>query len=300
MERKNGPRCSCFTVLLMLCVLLEKANGVGLPPGHAAVTGDKRLTWDYATVANWPTLFPDFCSGIRQSPINVDRFGSRYEKNLFPMRFHNYDVVPSKMTATNNGHTVTVTFETSALPQISKGNLPGLGYTLAQYHLHWGADGTKGSEHTINSIRYPMELHLVHYKNKYGNLNEAINHSDGLAVLGIMFVISTDDNPNLKPLIDTIPNILTTSAAADKATNIAISSLLPADTSRFYRYEGGLTTPTCNEVVIWTVFTDTITVSEAQLTVLRTLKDANGAVIQDNYRPPQPLNKRTVRRNFIN
>ena len=51
-------------------------------------------------------------------------------------------------------------------------------------------------------------------------------------------------------------------------SNIAsfeLDQLLPADKSKFYRYSGSLTTPDCNEVVTWTVFSDAVEVSQAQV-----------------------------------
>ena len=31
-------------------------------------------------------------------------------------------------------------------------------YRLAQFHLHWGSDDNQGSEHTMDGVRYPMEV----------------------------------------------------------------------------------------------------------------------------------------------
>lgn len=39
----------------------------------------------------------------------------------------------------------------------------------------------------------------------------------------------------------------------------------------FFRYFGGLTTPSCNEVVQWTVFTKAIGISASQVSQLRLL-----------------------------
>ena len=53
-----------------------------------------------------------------------------------------------------------------------------------------------------------MEIHLVHYKASYDDLTAAASNEDGLAVLGILFEQSTQDNPALAPLIAKIPDLV--------------------------------------------------------------------------------------------
>ena len=46
-----------------------------------------------------------------------------------------------------------------------------------------------------------------------------------------------------------------------------IQSLLPADLSRYYRYNGSLTTPPCHQTVLWTLFHHAVRISSAQVEV---------------------------------
>lgn len=103
-----------------------------------------------------------------------------------------------------------------------------------------------------------MELHLVHFKRDYGTtLTQAVTTSKGandtLAVLGILFEIQEEDNEDLEQLTDALDKIEARDDEIDMAA-FPMVTLLPRNTDGFYRYYGSLTTPGCNEVVVWTLF----------------------------------------------
>ena len=54
----------------------------------------------------------------------------------------------------------------------------------------------------------------------------------------------------------------------DSNTTIApfpLDPLLPTNKTNYFRYSGSLTTPTCNEAVTWTVFNESVEISQAQV-----------------------------------
>lgn len=73
-------------------------------------------------------------------------------------------------------------------PTISGGPLNGV-YEFAQLHYHWGDDDTHGSEDEVDGKSYPMELHLVFFKQEYLDSTAALDHPDGLCVLGTILTI---------------------------------------------------------------------------------------------------------------
>ena len=75
---------------------------------------------------------------------------------------------------------------------------------------------------------------------------------------------------------------------------IHLDDILPQDIQSFYRYSGSLTTPYCNEVVTWTVFSNPTFMSSVQLQQFRTLTNSEGKPLVDNDRPVQPVGRRTV------
>ncbi|CAL4069105.1 unnamed protein product, partial [Meganyctiphanes norvegica] len=163
---------------------------------------------------------------------------------------------------------------------------------FAQMHFHWGSESSLGSEHTIDGVRYPLELHIISYKSSYGGLAEAISQPDGLANIAVLFEITTESNAALTPLLNALMTIPDAGDYGEVKNPYPIRAFLPKDTRKFYRYEGSLTTPSCNEVVVWTIFDTTAKVSENQLRILRSMKTGTGVKLVNNFRPPQALNNR--------
>jgi len=247
---------------------------------------------------NWQGLC---ASGTSQSPIDIKSNQNLPQKEFKPFIFHGYDSSFEKTNLENNGHSVkmsiTKLYKAQTQPGVSGGDLDGK-YNFAQYHMHWGSNSRRGSEHVVNSTAYPMELHLVHYKASLGDFGTAAGSGakDALAVLGIFFEIQDEDNTKLKPLIDAVRAV----QGDEKDTEMEqmeLKDFLPRNTDQFYRYQGGLTTPGCNEIVVWTVFKQPIGISENQMRVIRNIYEGSkseGKRIHDNFRDPQPLNGRQV------
>lgn len=250
--------------------------------------------------SHWEKTFPD-CGKAQQSPINIEPSLSSY-REIAPMQFEDYDSLPDRYSyrLINNGHTVQLNVERGDM-FISNADLRGR-YRLAQFHLHWGSTNDQGSEHTLDGHRYPMEIHFVHYNDRYRSIDEALKHSDGLAVIGAFFEIEHERHPTFDQLIEQFCLIKHSGSNASDVPIFPMKTLLPADRRTFYRYNGSLTTPGCKEIVTWTVLRDTIKISQAQLNAFRALgHHSKGGKsddpLVDNFRPVQPLGSRLVLRN---
>jgi len=273
------------------------------------VLGINGQEWSYEDPENWPGVCQ---TGTSQSPINIVQEETQIDDTFEPFTFNGYD----KNTATpfavvkNNGHTLDMdlsvgqdrhfSYFSRRFPSLTGGGLPAR-YRFDGLHFHWGPDNG-GSEHTFEGKAFAMELHMVHFNTEYGSsITEALSNAakspkqpnDVLAVLGIFVTLQNEDNPKLEPLVKTIDKI-TEKNEKVQIRSFPLADLLPRNTDDFFRYNGSLTTPGCNEVVVWTVFKDTIGISAKQLQKFRELKDAHGEKILLNYRPTQFINHRQI------
>lgn len=254
--------------------------------------------WSYESPygpANWTGVCK---TGNRQSPIDIKSSEAVYDNSLGEFDLKNYDTkLTLDFTVANNGHGMAVSLGGGDYV-VSGGGLVG-SYKTVQFHLHWGPDETAGSEHEVNGMAYPAEMHFVSMNKKYSTLKEALAPADGLAVLGVFMEVGGDDNPAWS-FLDYATNVtaFNTSVVVPASKFAVFNNLLPASKTDYYRYDGSLTTPTCNEVVTWTVFKNTVKISQRQIDLLRKLRQEDGKLLTKNYRPPTPLNGRTVKASF--
>ncbi|KAH3788859.1 carbonic anhydrase 7-like [Dreissena polymorpha] len=225
---------------------------------------------------HWADLFPEACAGAKQSPININTEDTVYNPALKDFSvFFDPPLPGSKFYVHNNGHTIQVNTEGKFF--VSNGGLTDI-YSTAQFHFHWGHKAHHGSEHTLDGAPSPIELHIVNWNSQlYNSIGEAAVEPNGLAVLGMLFEISEEDNPVLEPLVNVLMHVRDPDMKI-KAEIPAVSmrAFLPRAADRYYRYNGSLTTPGCFESVVWTVFHEKLTISRRQLHVFRQVLKPSG------------------------
>ncbi|PAV74680.1 hypothetical protein WR25_19462 [Diploscapter pachys] len=202
-----------------------------------------------------------------------------------------YDT-PGTVEIANNGRTLIITgFDKWKNQPLMRGT--GLDYTyrLEQIHFHWGYDRASGSEHTLNGRYYSAEIHLVHVREGM-SLAEASEFKDGLAVLGI-WMTEGENEKNFAQINERSESVQFEGDHA-KLNKFQLKRLLPKRTTSFFRYEGSLTTPSCSEIVRWTMLAEPLEISTKQFDRLRALTDKQGVSISGNNRPVQSLNGRRI------
>eukprot|EP00064_Thunnus_orientalis_P014515 superscaffoldBa00002534_g14561 len=208
-----------------------------------------------------------YCGAERQSPINIETKSAVTDLHLDSFTFTKFDDKHAITSITNTGHSVKCVLKEDMV-EVSGGGL-GYVYSTIQFHFHWGtvSHDSVGSEHTVNSKRYPMEMHIVN-KRKDLTLQEAIQTPDGLAVLGFFIETSTPSTPTSDmdawyKLTSYLSEIQNTSSTVEVTKEISINDLLGnVNRGAYFRYNGSLTTPTCNEAVVWTVFKESVKVEQ--------------------------------------
>ncbi|XP_059054540.1 putative carbonic anhydrase 3 [Achroia grisella] len=246
--------------------------------------------WSYDDEKSWPGTQ---CKngGKRQSPIDIrttdviNDFSKQFIK-YGPLVFSGYHSV--LVSGINNGHTVQFSTEGDVAihPTLTGGPLEHM-YRLEQVHFHWL------SEHSINGIKYPMEIHFVHVRSDLAVV-DALKNKDGLAVVSVFCNVQAEldeyQQESTKEVMEHIPKLL---EPGKRISGIILDmrKLLSVNSESYYTYAGSLTSPDCNEVVIWIIFDTPIYLSDAQYRLFSKV-----GVGRHNFRGLQKVNSHEVYR----
>jgi carbonic anhydrase len=212
------------------------------PPGDAN---------EHAVHAALGYLAPETTEGQSQSPINI--VSSRAAAGKQKVLFHYQS---SKEHIDNLGHTVKVTYDEGSSLEYD-----GHRFDLVQFHFH------TPSEHLLDGVTYPMEMHLVHAEH---------DRPDQLLVVGVLFKEGAS-NPLIEELIGNVPEHA--GEHVDKETQLDVRLVLKRRQGYFH-YSGSLTTPPYSETVTWLVSDQTYDASAEQIEALNRIEGNNARHIQ--------------------
>jgi len=234
------------------------------------VKRDECPHWSYdVTAPNGPYYWGNLCeayetckSGVKQSPVSL------YSRGVPFANEKTSDLVPSyheehAVTFLNNGHTLMINnTDTNNTLKLPDGDI----FTLSQFHFH------DVSEHTLDDIYYPLEMHLVHTK------------GHDTAILAFFFQQGAPSE-----LLAEIEAAISKVEEQGNETTVPLLELqtLVGQPFTFYYYQGSLTTPPCTENVQWFISATILTASADQIKTI-------GGVMGRNSRPPQPMYNRQL------
>jgi carbonic anhydrase len=228
--------------------------------------------WGYVTApdtvgpSEWGSLPGNAAcaAGRRQSPVALGtKIPFPVESKDLPNLIFRY--ATTKLHLVNNGHTVQADVDPGSTVEID-----GAAWSLLQFHFH------VPSEHSLDGLAYPMEMHLVHA----GPVG-----APGLVVS--VFLVQGGDNPALAPVFANLPKEKG-GKKDDAAVAVDLAKILPPDRT-YLTYEGSLTTPPCTEGIRWYVLRVPMGVTGEQLGAFVSL-----ANMTPSNRPLQPLGDRKV------
>ncbi|KAL1132589.1 hypothetical protein AAG570_010541, partial [Ranatra chinensis] len=179
-----------------------------------------------------------------------------------------------------------------AVPSLTGGPLLDE-YAFSQLHFHWGGDCQEGSEHTVDGVPQPLEIHAVFFNKKYPNHNEARKERNGLIALAYFANIQDEDNNNYQKIVNALPFITqaNTSAYIDP---VGLQFFIKDFKEDYLTYWGSVVAADCVHTILWFICRIPFGISKQQLARFRDLKDGCEKPMCRNFRRVQDLAGRAV------
>ncbi|PAV78876.1 hypothetical protein WR25_02943 [Diploscapter pachys] len=241
-------------------------------------------------------------SGRLQSPIDIRPEYLLFDPNIKPVHL---DRINAMAEFVNTGQMPRVRIGNNhkkPAVNMTGGPFNGYRYRLQRIDIHMGKGDVNGSEHTINGKRFPMELQLLAYNSDlYTNFSSASKSPHGIAGISILVDIGSETTEELLKL-----TIATSSIMYRKQrqilTEIEPWKLLPY-TRDYVTYEGSMTSPGCEETVLWIIINQPIHIAkehyfEWEKLLKSPVNQPQDETLAPNFRQTHPFHARLLRTNI--
>jgi hypothetical protein len=137
----------------------------------------------------------------------------------------------------------------------------------------------------------PHQLHMVHVKEGF-TAEEALKQSNGIAAVGVFYRVANSGR-SMAGLEAAIASVRAgwqsgewneCSCKVFPVSEVSMASYspslhLPANRNNFFRYNGSLTTPECQEAVVWTVMGDQLSITQSQVSTKQSSRSRDCQVL---------------------
>ncbi|KAK5876704.1 hypothetical protein CesoFtcFv8_026034 [Champsocephalus esox] len=161
----------------------------------------EHIDWSYSGALNqrnWGKKYPS-CRSARQSPVDIDETFTQVRVQYQNLQLDGWDALTAgSSTVHNNGKTVSISVEGDFF--VSGGGLSSR-FRVGTISFHWGRcnASSDGSEHSLNGMKYPLEMQIYCYDPAFLSLEDAVRKGGRMAALAVLFEISLDDNEKFSP-----------------------------------------------------------------------------------------------------
>ncbi|KAF2902951.1 hypothetical protein ILUMI_03236 [Ignelater luminosus] len=160
-------------------------------------------------------------------------------------------------------------------------------YNFDHLHFHWGTEDDKGSEHKIDGLSYPLEMHVVH------GIAEYRTTLDNIVVVSYFFQIDNKTTEGLKNLLEVTEAAAQNRHVKQNVKPFPLSSLVPNSSFSYYSYKGSLTMQPYSETVTWIISNTVLSITPIDMEIFRKAARIDEE-LENNFRECQELNNRTV------